>query len=99
MILTNDHSRDPLIISGICKKKKIPVFFIPHGSFAGETIKKKPMYFNFALVAGEDQKNKIESAIPDSKVYIIGRPMSDCTSSKSNRFCKNYSSLSPYKSL
>ncbi|MCD4677179.1 MAG: hypothetical protein K8S18_14470, partial [Desulfobacula sp.] len=88
MVLTNDHSRDPLIISNICKMKNIPVFFIPHGSFSGEILKENPMHFDFAFVAGEDQKKKIEKVIPASKIYLIGRPISDSCYFKQNRFDK-----------
>lgn len=85
MILTNDHCREPLIVSSICKEKRIPVFFIPHGSFSGETLEKNPMYFDFALVSGEDQKTRIETALPNCKCYMIGRPLSDSSLLKKNK--------------
>lgn len=85
IILTNDHNRDPLIISSICKKNKIPVFFIPHGSFSGETLKENPMHFDFSLISGEDQKKKIEKVIHPSKIHLIGRPVSDSSFAKQNK--------------
>jgi hypothetical protein len=74
-----------MIISTICKKKKIPLFFIPHGSYSGETLKENPMHFEYALVAGEHQKRKIKAAHSNSNIHIIGRPLSDRSALKYNR--------------
>jgi hypothetical protein len=85
LILSNDHSREHIIISLICKKNKIPVFFIPHGIFWGKTLQENPMFFDYALVAGEAQKLKIKRILPDSKLYVIGRPLSDSSLKKFNK--------------
>lgn len=88
IVLTNHHFRDHLILSIICKNYDIPLFFIPHGSFSTRSIDANLMHFDFALVAGEDQKGKIEKGFSSAKIYIIGRPLSDGSLIKQNQSIK-----------
>jgi len=85
LVLSNDHGREHLIISSACNRRKIPVFFIPHGSFSRETIQNSPMKIDFALLSGEDQKNKINSLPASCKTFVIGRPVSDRAINMRNR--------------
>jgi len=75
IVLSNDHIMKTRVITTVAQGFRIPVIYLQHATV---TEKFPPLFFDYALLEGEDSLNKYKkNEAYNTKIYLIGMPKLD----------------------